>query len=183
VNAGVIKRIFDRCNELESAKKHDGSPWVGYDEIRKRSAIYLEQARKWAADKRAGRPRFPSMFAYDSKGRPHRSGVGSDNGQVSTYFDAQGRRVKFAVDFIDNGPIVEWHPEWSTEDNKQEAKDGIFVDNDKGRVECLICNHTEKFQVESRKSLNLARGRMSKHLRSAKDQQDAHRQAHTLVFG
>jgi hypothetical protein len=119
------------------------------------------------------------MHAYDGKGRPHRQGVGSDSGQVRTYFDAAGQRVPFAIELVPTGQ-AEWHPEWAKAD---EASDGLKVDRDNRRIECLICGHTEAFNPDSRGSYNAARGRISKHLRSATIEVERHREVHMTEFG
>lgn len=186
VSYKVIKDVLDACNEYERVKEHDGTQWAGFDAVKAKIQVYIEQSAKWAADKRLGRPRFPSMYSFDGRGKPHWGGVGSDSGHVKTYFDSEGNRIPFAIDLVDvyrDEYVPEWAEKVAVAETKADAKDGVLVDNAKQRIECLICNHVEKFRVDSRRSYNAARGRMSKHLRNARERVDEHREAHTLVFG
>lgn len=182
----ATKEVLDACNEYELARQHDGSKWAGFDAVKSKISTYIDQATKWAADKRKGRPRFPSMFTFDARGKAHWAGTGSDSGIVKTYFDDKGNRIPFAIDLVDVYRD-EWAPEWAAEVSKAETavdkKDGIFVDEEKSRIECLVCNHTERYKPESRRSYNMARARMSNHLRKSKERQDEHLEVHTLVFG
>jgi hypothetical protein len=65
----------------------------------------------------------------------------------------------------------------------------LYVDPDAHRIECKvpvdggICGHTEAYKPGSRSSYNAARARISKHLRKATANADAHRELHTNEFG
>lgn len=181
VNPRAVKPVLDRVYELVEEEKHTGQAWCGVQALKDAIDSYLSKQERWVADRKRSRsaPRFPTMHSYDAKRRPHYQGPGSDSGQVRTYINAQGERVPFAVSLIDVGE-VEWQPEWATVDA---LGNGIKVDDDNKRIECLICGHTESFKPDSRSSYNAARGRISKHLRNAKDKQDEHRECHTLEFG
>lgn len=168
-----IQRIF----ELMQLTEHESITWVGVDQIKQAAKVYLEQAKQWeVANKLRKSPRFPSMYSYDSKGRARLGGVGSDSGIVKTYFDKDGKRHEFAVRYISD-EIPAWVPDWIRQGGSDKPTIGITVDVEKGRVECKICNHTEKFDPESGNSLNLAKARMSRHMRSATVEVDAHREA------
>lgn len=177
VNRAAVKPVLDRLYELSELEKHAGMTWAGVDAVSTAISTWLEQSEKWAVDKRRNRPRFPSMFSFDQKGRAHRYGPGSDSGQVRTYFGKDGQRVKFAVELVPEG-IGEYIPEWQAD----LPKDGLTVNTELNRVECF-CGHTERFNPESRGSFNSARARMSKHLRGATDEVDRHREIHTNEFG
>lgn len=179
VNTNAVRPILERVYELTELEAHTGVGWVGVPALQEKLEAYLAQHAKWEDDKRRGAPRWPSMHAYDGKGRPHRQGVGSDSGQVRTYFDAAGQRVPFAIELVPTGQ-AEWHPEWAKAD---EASEGLKVDRDNRRIECLICGHTEAFNPDSRGSYNAARGRISKHLRSATIEVERHREVHMTEFG
>jgi hypothetical protein len=181
VNARQVKPLLDRCAELEDLRVHDNQPWIGFDEVKRAISAYIEQDRKWKADNLRSRraPRFPSLYSYDSKGRPHLSGPGSDSGRVRTYFDEKGNRVPFAKSLI-----PDWEPEWfaPTLGKSDEGGEGLIEDDDKQRWECF-CGHVEKWNRGSRSSKNAARARMSKHLRKATEEVDRHREIHTNIFG
>ena len=137
--------------------------------IKKSCLSYLTQAQRWAEDKRKGAPRFPSLSSYDTKGRPHLSGGGSDSEQVRTYFDTDGQRKPFETEFVPTGQET-WRAEWAEKVAEvDQPVEGLHVNKEARRIECF-CGHTEKFNPESRASFNAARARISKHLRSDKVQ-------------
>ena len=179
VNVKAVKPLLDRVQELVDLEKHAGAVWCGVDAIKKAIDTYLAEADKWSLDQRRGRPRFPSMHSYDSRGNPHRGAPGADSDQVKTYFGDDGQRHTFAIELIPTN-VVDWKPEWTEADR---PKGGLRVDKEVNRIECTICGYTESYNPESRGSYNAARGRISKHLRNAKDEVEAHRELHTNEFG
>lgn len=183
-----IREALEQVYALTELEKHSGREWVGLEALRATIKAYIEQNVKWAAEKVANprAPRFPSMYSYDQKGRPHWSGSGADCGQVRTYFDKLGNRIPFAVRLV-GVDTPEWHPEWARADK---PSDGLKLDTEASRYECRVpmgdgqfCGHTETFKPESRSSQSAARARMSKHLRQATREVDAHRELHTNEFG
>lgn len=185
VNPNSVRPVIERVYDLIELEKQTGTKWVGVETIRKAAEIYLQQAKRWSEDKRKGAPRFPSLSSYDSKGRPHWSGSGSDSGQVKTYFGPDGKRENFAVEYTPSGEGT-WVAEWA--EKVAEVADvpvaGLTVNKDLSRIECF-CGHTEKFNPDSRASFNAARARISRHLRSDKKQEfvEQHRELHTSEFG
>ena len=184
----AVKPVLDRIYELIELEKHNAVTWVGIERVKEAIQTYLVQSRKWASDKRTGAPRFPSMYAYDSRNKPHRGGVGSDSGQVHTYFDAKGQRQPFAVPLIVDD-IAAWKPDWDTTEvhgtDNPDPVYGLKNDAENQRLECMICGSTESYSAESQISFNAARARMGKHLITAKDPllSTAHRELHTREFG
>jgi hypothetical protein len=183
VNPKAIKPVLDRVIELETLKEVDGQQWCGVEPIKESIRAYLSENEKWAREKARFKnnrnvPRYPSLYSYDQKGRPHLGGVGSDSGRVRTYFDARGNRVPFEVRFfaVDEGT---WAAPGFTE---QATSGGLFVDDANNRIECKVCGHTESFRGESRASYAAARARISKHLRGAKKDVDRHREVHQEEF-
>ncbi len=180
VNLRAVRPVIEKVYELIELQKHSGVEWVGVDKIKESIKTYLSQAERWSLDKRKGRPRFPSMFTYDSRKRAHRSAPGSDSGQVRTYFGPDGERVRFEVDLVPDSR-TDWDADWVKADEPK-PKSGLTVDHDNKRIECGICGHTESFNPDSRASYNAARARTSKHLRTATEEVDAHRELHTNEF-
>lgn len=183
INPNAVRPLLERIQELEET----GDRWVGVDVLKKAIITYLEQDRKWALDhartnKRA--PRFPSLYSFDSKGRAHLGGPGSDSGQVRTYFDEKGNRIPFAVMLIpDDAPA--WLPPGFGVDGSngtEKVEVGLIVNTEKNRIECF-CGHTEQYKLDSRASYNAARARISKHLRKATTDVEQHREIHTNEFG
>lgn len=188
VNPKAVKPILDRVNELIELEKHDGVKWVGIDRLKQAIYKWREQNAKWLSDyNKSGKkaPRWPSMYSFDSKGRPHWAGPGSDSGQVRTYFGPAGERIPFEVLLVPDN-YVEWVAPTIAEDNSDPL---LYVDPQANRIECRVpvdggfCGHTESYKAGSRSSYNAARARMSKHLRKATQNAEAHRELHTNEFG
>jgi hypothetical protein len=183
-NPNAIGPLFRRINELQDLEAHSGEHWCGVEAVKAAAQKFLTENAKWAKDTKRGAPRWPSLYSFDSKGRPHRDGPGSDSGKVRTYFTEDGQRKAFRIPFIPLD-LAEGAAEWANrvKADDPDPKGGLLVDHEKNRIECLICNHTEQFKSESRSSFNAARARMSRHLRSAKTETAAHREVHTNEFG
>jgi len=184
VNVRAIEPILRRVYELEQLKEHEGIKWAGIEAVKAKIATYLQENEKWKQDHKRFRkaPRYPSMFSFDTKGRPHRGGVGSDSDRVRTYFDAQGNRVPFEIP-LSGIEYEEWTaPGQASGGTESSPKSALRVDGENNRIECTICGHTESFKTESRSSYNAARARMSKHLRKATVKVDEHRELHTEEF-
>lgn len=185
-NVKTLRGILDQVRELNELQAAGHLTWRGVEAIRAAIRKWFEQDSKWEADwQRFGGkiPRYPSLYSYDSKGRPHRSGPGSDNGRVRTYFGPAGERIPFAVNLVDVETVI-WNG--PTDDDNgvmaQVGADRLKVDPDLHRVECF-CGHTEQYREGSRSSYNAARARMSKHLRKATDETERHREVHLAEFG
>lgn len=188
VLVAAVKPILDRVNELMELEKHEGFQWVGVEKMKEAINTWFRENTKWKNDhirnKRA--PRWPSLYSYDSKGRPHRSGPGSDSGRVRTYFKPDGTRAPFAVQLV-----TDERPEWAAPGFTEQSTEPLLkIDQASHRIECLVpiadgkfCGHAETFKIDSRASYNAARARMSKHLRKATESVEAHRELHTNEFG
>lgn len=184
VNPNAVRPVIDKVYDLEQLRALEGTTWVGVETLVKAIEIYLQQAERWQKDKRRGAPRFPSLSSYDTKGRAHRSGPGSDSGTVKTYFGPDGERKEFRVEYVPTG-IGTWVAEWAEKVAEvDQPVVGLHVSKENRRIECF-CGHTEKFNPESRASFNAARARISKHLRSDKvpEYVEQHRELHTAEFG
>ncbi len=188
INARAILPVVEKVYELIELEREDGSQWVGVEAVKASIQTYLAQANKWSKDKRRGKRRFPSLFSYDARGRAFRGGPGSDSDQVRTYFDpATGERKKLAIELIKD-VNAEWQAPTEeatapvTVGSEAPVTDGLTHNVDMRRFECF-CGHTEQYKPGSRQSENFARSRMSRHLRTAKEEVEKHREIHTLEFG
>jgi hypothetical protein len=184
INPRAVEPILRRVYELEQLKEHEGLKWAGVEAVKEKIVTYLRENEKWKQDHKRFRkaPRFPSMYSFDSKGRAHRGGVGSDSDRVRTYFDAAGNRIPFEIP-LSGIEYEEWTaPGLATGGTESSPKSALKVDQANNRIECSICGHTESFKSESRASYNAARARMSKHLRKATEKVDEHRELHTEEF-
>lgn len=182
VTLAAVKPVIDGVYELiETAKDDPMFKWVGIEAVKQACQVYLDQAAKWEKNKgRPGAVRFPSMYAWDHRGKPHWRGVGSDSEQVRTYFDSEGNRIPFKISLIPAAQEA-WQPEWIAQVKAMPAWK-LVVNSELNRIECP-CGATETFKPESRASYNAARARMSKHLRRVTDQVEEHRELHTSEFG
>lgn len=171
-----IERVYELLERDKTSRK---LPWIGLEAIKDAVRMYLNQSKKWENDfvrSRGRAPRFPSLCTFDSKGRAYLGGVGSDSGMVKTYFDANGNRVAFAIDVMLDD-YVEWKPEWIA--GTDQLSGDLKEDAVNNRVECKVCGHTETFRPESHSSVNAAKARMRKHLKTDKNNLNvaAHREA------
>ena len=167
VTAAAVTDVLGRVYELEELKKHRGAEWVGTQAVSTAINTYLHEEHKWRDMSKRGAPRFPTMHAWDGKGRPHRGGIGSDSGEINTYIDSDGNRKKFALELVDVG-VQEFVAPWTKE--QEPIPDSLVEDWDKGRLECPVDGWTTSFKPESKQSYNLARARIAKHCRSSKDE-------------
>lgn len=192
VNAKAVRPVLERVAELKAQEAHEGIAWAGEDVIKDAIRTWFEQNAKWKAERTRNRkaPRFPSLLSYDTKGRGHRSGPGSDSHRVRTYFDATGKRVPFEVALVSGyEQDVEYiAPHLAGAD--VDAASALHEDEATHRFECRvevsegrICGHTESYKADSRQSRALARARISKHLRKATEAVEAHRELYTHEFG
>lgn len=184
VNPKAVMPVIEKVYELIEVEKHDKQPWIGIDAIKKRCQTYLEQSASWAELKRRNGPKwpaFPSMASWDAKGRPTLGATGSDSGQVRTYFDENGDRQPFAVSLHgEDGPA--FMPPWVKSTPIYDAL--ITGEKDtEGFLRCPICQHSETYNPEAQSARNSANARMAKHLVSAKEKVESHRELHTKVYG
>lgn len=180
INPGAVRPVLERIYELEELKRHRKESWIGVDAVKARIRIYLQKQEEWEAGAARGRsPRFPSLYTFDTKNRPHRSGPGSDTGTVKTYIGEDGQRHEFAIDLIHDTdePLVA-----EAAVGPEVLGEGLVVNPDLNRIECF-CGHVEKFDPNSQSSYNLARGRIAKHLLKATEIPERHREIHANVFG
>jgi hypothetical protein len=179
VNPNQMKPLLDRFQELDDFEKHQGIKWVGREAIKRCIETWLKVDAKWESDWRRTRgraPRFPSFYSYDTRGKGHFGGPGSDNGKVKTYFNDKGERVIISMPLI-----AEEEVQWSPGFTEKPAAADLTVNAELKRIECF-CGHTEQFKEGSRSSYNAARARISKHLRAAKDDVERHRELYTVEF-
>ncbi len=183
-----VKPVLDRVYELQELEKHEGLKWVGVEKMKEAITVWLKENAKWLADNRNTRgraPRYPSLYTFDAKGKGHFGAPGSDSGMVKTYFGPAGERIPFEIELIAENQA------WTAPTVKDEnLSPYLFVDADSHRIECRVpmadgtlCGHTESYKQASRSSFNAARARMSKHLRKATNEVEAHRELHALEFG
>jgi hypothetical protein len=179
----AVQPALERVYELSERERYqrEGDKWVGVQAVKDACSIYLFQLDKWRKDHKRGAPAAPPMYSFDSRGRAHRGGIGSDSGMIHSYFAPDGTRLPFTINLFSNDQVA-WTPEWVGH-GTDEPTAGLKVDAVNQRIECLVCGHTEHYNLDSRSSYNAARARISKHLRTAKDETERHREVHTNEFG
>lgn len=181
-NRVTMEQWVARLYELEEQRKRVGIEWAGLEAVKASIKVYLDQRAKWAKDVEMGAPKFPSLYAFDARGKGHLSGTGSDSGRVKSYFDEKGQRHEFAVSLTDGTAQGVWKPEWAVE---RPATETMKLTEGVNTILCGVpgCGHVETFKVESRSSYGAARARISKHLRKSESEKEAHLELHTLEFG
>lgn len=184
-----VKPILDGIYELEALSKLNEVKWVGIEKVKAAIRVWFGENQKWSASHKRNpkNPRWPSLYSFDAKGNARLGGPGSDSGQVRTYFGPAGERIPFALDLLVPDEDSMWEPPKFSE---QPSDNRLKVDLEAHRIECriknpdgTICGHTESYKLDSRSSYNAARARMSRHLRKATTEIEAHRELQTLEFG
>jgi hypothetical protein len=180
---------LDDLYRLDQAAQATGGTWVGFEAIRAAARTYLVQLQQWEANYQRQRsrdpnyPRYPSLCTWDSFGRYHKGGVGSDSGRVATYFDEQGSRQRFALELQPETRGAEEVPTWLRGKRKAQEFTEIIENDTIGYFECPICQVRESYEAMSAASRNGARAKLGKHLTNARTEKDAHKALHTLAFG
>ena len=107
------------------------------------------------------------MCAGDGKGQPHRGCIGSDAGQVSTYFVEGGKRKPFAVPLVETAVEALAAP-WQAA-AEEPIPDACIEDAEKGVMSCPIDGFSTNWNPDSRKAYNLARSRVARHCKRSKN--------------
>ena len=178
VNPVTVQEVLGAVYELDELKKHRGNTWAGQTAISTSINTYLSESQKWKELSTRGAPRFPTMHAWDGKGRPHRGGVGSDSSQVTTYLTKNGKREPFAVPLqtVLTQPFV---ADWIQEE--EPLPEELVHDAEKGFLQCPVDSWSTNYKTESRQAYNMARARMSRHCKTSKD--DRVREFGQKIFG
>ena len=167
VNPVTVQEVLGEVYELAELEKHRGVTWAGVEKVGQVITRYLSEYEKWQEMATRGAPRFPTMHAWDAKGRPHRGGITSDAGEVSTYFDDQGERQPLSVSLRDPESVA-FRPPWTKV--AEPIPDTLTEDLEKGLLQCPVDGWATNFKPESRSSYNMARGRMARHCETSKDE-------------
>lgn len=179
--------IIDSLYRLDQAERHSGHPAHAVPAAKAAAKVYLRVVKEIDAERKRGGPPNPSMFSWDSRGKGFHYGPGSDSEFMRTYFDADGVRKPLGVDLIPRDR-TEYKPSWVGKqaavpyDLKSEWKE-ILDDPEHGILTCPICRFSQNYRLDSSASRNVARGRMSKHLRRPNTELEAHRALYTFEFG
>lgn len=181
VSARTVSELLRAVYELEELRKHRGESWVGVEALQSSIDTFLREYQKWQGMHKRGAPRFPTMHAWDARGRPHKYGVGADGSQVRTWIDSEGQRHAFAVELKgikDEEFIADWVKP------QEPLPTDLVEDMDNGTVACPLCGYSQSFKSESPASYRMAKARIGKHMKSSgvKDQ-IRHRELYTYIFG
>ena len=178
VNPVVVQEVLGEIYDLEERKKHRDIEWAGTKAISDTINRYLSEWERWREMSSRGAPRFPTMHAWDGKGRPHRGGISSDSSKVTTYIDSDGTRHPFGVTLRDAAGELFKAP-WVKPE--EPLPDALIEDTEHGTLTCPVEQFVTNFKPESRQSYNLARARMGRHCKTSKD--DRVREFGMKVFG
>jgi len=167
VNPVAVQQVLGEFYELDELEKHRGIAWAGIQQVSQIIKRFLAEYATWKEMSTRGAPRFPTMHAWDGKGRPHRGGVSSDSGEVSTYFDGNGDRQPLSIPLRGSTPTG-FTPPWVK--TPEPIPDHLIEDMEKGLLQCPVDSWATNFKPESHQSHNMARARMVKHCKSSKDE-------------
>ena len=179
VNPTAVEEVLGAIYQLEEERVHRGWNWAGKEAVKQSIETYLTEWIRWKEMSAKGAPRFPTMHSWDSRGRSHRGGIGSDSRKVSSYFDENGDRKAFALALRDT-PVEGFVPSWIKPE--EPLPDDLKVDMDSHTVACPLCGWSTNFKGESHSSLNLARSRVAKHLKASKEAPERHRDLWQKLF-
>ena len=180
VNPAAVQEVLGAVYDLKELETHRGRSWVGTEAVADSIKVYLREWHKWKELSKRGAPRFPTMYAWDSKGKPHRGGVGSDSGQrVSTYIDEQGIHHPLQLELHDSA-VPDMEMPWA-QHTKEPIPDEIIHDAKNGKLECPGDGWATNYNPDSRMAYNVARARMARHCKTSKD--DRVREFGLKVFG
>ena len=90
VSQAAVRDVLGAVYELDELKKHRGKEWTGVDTLATAIRVYLHEWEKWRKLANQGAPRWPTLHAWDGKGRPHRGGIGSASANIVTYLSRHG---------------------------------------------------------------------------------------------
>lgn len=195
VNPVAVREVIGEIYELKELEKARGQVWgffkapskdgskefIGVEAIEKSIKVYLEDYVRSLEMHKRGAPRFPSMHAWDSRGRPHSRGSGSDANTVSTWIDSDGNRHGFRVE-LRRLQSEDFTPPWMKD--RPEVPDKPVEDLDKGFVQCPLCGWATNFDPDSERGYNLAKARLASHCaRTGIDEEEAHREFKLKFFG
>jgi len=195
VNPVAVREVIGAIYELKELEKARGQSWgifqarsadglkefTGVEAIEKSIRSYLEDYIRCLEMSKRGGPRFPSMHAWDARGRPHSRGSGSDSGRVRTWIDSDGERHEFRVELRPSS-MENFTPPWLQERAKVPEKP--VEDLDKGFVQCPICGWATNFDADSERGYNLALARLSSHCgRTNISEIETHKEFRLKFFG
>ena len=167
VSPAVVQEVLGEVYSREEIKQHRGTAWIGIEAVVQAAKTYLDETEKWRLlSSKKGAPRFPSLYAWDGRGRPHRGGIGSDSAQVTTYLLEDGKRQRFAVE-LDGDEITAFTPTWIKKE--EPLPEDCTVNMEQGIITCPVDGWSTNFNAESRSAFNLARARVARHCRHSKD--------------
>ena len=166
VNPTAVQEVLGAVYELQELQKHRGKAWVGTEALHESIRTYLHEWEKWRDLALRGAPRFPTLHAWDGKGRPHRGGIGSDANRVTTWLDEDGKRHPFKVPLHEQS-MQEAMP-WTKE--AEPIPDAYIHDEEKGVIQCPIDGWSTNYNPDSRSAFNVARARMARHCKASKDE-------------
>jgi hypothetical protein len=185
VNRAAVKPMLEMFYDLQQLEEVRGQVWAGADAVKATIETYKQEQARAREIRRRGGPGNPSMYAWDSFGKPHRGGVGSDAGRVHTYIDGNGERHRFALELkpMGDGSYGDFTAPWIKKASPKDIPTALIEDETAGFVQCPVCKHTETYEQGSSSGKRMARVRMSNHMKAVKRDIDLHRAVRTNVFG
>ncbi len=198
IHPARIAPFLDRLQSLAQLKKANRQEWCGYSPIKDSILRYIEWQKVTAEILRVtGGPRstnaihHPSQYAWDSSGRAFRFGIDADSAElVRTEILEDGTRRPFAVRLLSESgekPGLDTVAPWvkRAKQNAAESPDDLVEQKVKGRkgsLTCSICGEAIAYDTAARNQFSMARARMGRHLKTAKDDIARHRLLYRKLY-
>jgi hypothetical protein len=178
VSRAAVNEFLGRVYEFEEMRQAHGVEWCGSEPIKVCIKQYFAWLDTCASIRAKGGPKHPSLYAWDADGRGIRGATGSDAGTVRTMIQEDGTRVRLALKLdtprgqVSLDPATAYIPDFVQRTAMPKA---LLNDRKKRQLECPICHFVANYTKGGNTAFNMARARMSQHLKKAKDDQNRHR--------
>lgn len=181
VNPQAVTDCLGQLYDLVELERHQQVSWAGLDTVKDSITRYLDWHERCLEIYRRGGPRHASMHGWE-EGRPIKGAIGSDSADmVRSEIMEDGSRKKFAVDLLvpygQTLPSLEEVAPWLRTGGgttQPAAPDTIERDDKAGMIKCSVCGKGVPFDSGVKKSYNMARAQMARHLRSATKNVERH---------
>jgi hypothetical protein len=197
VNPIAVQTLLIELQRYDQLQKVHGVQWAGFEAVEESILRYLAWTqRSDEIYRRTGGPtsprsiKYPSQFAWDSQGSAFKGGIDADSAEmVRTEILDDGSRKPFGVKLLEPAgrliPALEEVAPWvKTGAARPKLNDKIeeIVTGRNGVLRCSICGQSENFDTKSRQTRVMARTRMARHLKVAKQEVSRHRLLHRMTF-
>lgn len=198
VNPTAVRSLLDRLQEYDQLQKVHAVAWSGFDAIKDSILRYLawrerteEIYRRTGGRSNQRAIRHASQYVWDGSGNAYKFGIDADSAEmVRTEIMEDGSRRPFGVKMLEPEgkliPSLEDIAPWvrTGKGAAQALADKVVIDQStrQGTMKCTVCGRVESFDSKNRQELSAARARMSRHLKTAKNEVARHRLLHRKTY-